>query len=86
LGNIRKALIDELTSAQESIKKRYGEGDKQLDTDEVTAQISFAITWDGRVGGAKVPVIKIFASPSLDHSLKTTNTITVTFARPHKSE
>jgi hypothetical protein len=86
LADIRRALMNALSSAQQSIKEKYGEGSKQLDTDEVTAQISFAVTWDGKVGGAKVPVRRILASPSLERSLKTTNTITVTFAKIHKRD
>jgi hypothetical protein len=84
LANIRKVLIDTITSARESIKKTYGDGDNQLDTDEISVQIAFAVTWDGKVGGAKVPVLTLLASPSVERSIKTTNTITVTFARPHK--
>jgi len=84
LANVGKALHDAIEGTQKSIARTYGTGTKMLDTDEIDVQMAFAITWDGKIGGSKIPVLKFLASPTLEHSIKTTNTITVTFARPAK--
>jgi hypothetical protein len=82
LASIGKSLRDAIQGAQQSIKNTYGKGIRTLNTDEISVQMAFSITWGSKLGGSKIPIVNLSISPSVEKSVKTTNTITVTFSRP----
>jgi hypothetical protein len=78
---ITKALHDAIESAQRQIKATYTHNGHTLNTQEIDVQIAFAVTWDASAA-LKFSILPVTLNAGAETSLKTTNTVTVTFKKP----
>jgi hypothetical protein len=79
--DITKALHDAIESAQKQIKATYTYNGHTLNTQQIDVQIGFAVTWDASAA-LKFSILPITLNAGAETSLKTTNTVTVTFKKP----
>jgi hypothetical protein len=79
--DITKALHYAIESAQKQIKAAYTYHGHTLNTQQIDVQIAFAVTWDASVA-LKFSILPITLNAGAETSLKTTNTVTVTFKKP----
>ncbi len=83
-AQLKRDLSERIEAARNSVKKTYSNAGKTLYSSAIDVQVSFAVTWDVKVGASKLAVIFLSASPSFDRSTKAANTIVVSFANPEK--
>lgn len=79
--SITKALREAVESAQKQIKATYTYNGHTLNTQQIDVQIGFAVTWDASLA-LKFSIVPITLNAGAETSLKTTNTVTVTFKKP----
>jgi hypothetical protein len=76
-----KTLHDAIESAQKEIEATYTKGGHTLNTQEIDVQISFAVTWDASAV-FKFSILPISVNVGPETSLKTTDTVIVSFKKP----
>jgi hypothetical protein len=83
---ITASLQQLIKDARASIEKSYGADKQELYTSQVDVQLQFQVTYDFAGGVQKWELLPVTVGATDEYTLKTTDTVTVSFAVPQPAK